>query len=93
MPSSDSSPRVDAHARRLQTQERLTANIVETLGEGLEPRGVLAMLDAEHTCMTLRGVRKELSRMTTFSAAGIYDRDAAARGEILAMLRDGTVVR
>ena len=80
---------VDAHARRLQTQERLTAGIVATLEAGLAPRGVIALLDAEHTCMTLRGVRKEQSRMTTIATAGLYDRDPQARGEILDLLRGG----
>jgi GTP cyclohydrolase I len=74
---------VDAHARRLQTQERLTAAIVETLREGLAPRGVLALLEAEHSCMTCRGVRKEQSRMLTMAAAGQLESDAAARREIL----------
>jgi GTP cyclohydrolase I len=79
---------VDAHARRLQTQERLTANIVATLYDTLQPRGVIASLSAEHTCMTLRGVRKEQSRMTTVATAGLYDDDAAARREILDLLAE-----
>ena len=74
---------VDAHARRLQTQERLTEAIVETLSAALDPRGVLAVLEAEHTCMTCRGVRKEQSRMVTMASSGIYADDMAARGEIL----------
>ena len=81
---------VDAWARRLQTQEHLTACIVETLQDGLRPRGVVALLEARHTCMTLRGVRKEQSRMTTVSADGVYASDPAARAEILALLRPGT---
>jgi GTP cyclohydrolase I len=85
---------VDAHARRLQTQERLTARIVETIEGALEPRGVVALLEAEHTCMTLRGVRKERSRMTTLASAGCYESDAAARAEILSLLvRDGSAGR
>jgi len=77
---------VDAHARRLQTQERLTAGIVDTLYTALEARGVVATLTAVHTCMTLRGVRKEQSKMTTLATAGIYADDAAARREILDLL-------
>ncbi len=77
---------VDAHARRLQTQEHLSAGIVATLSETLEADGVIAVLEAEHTCMTLRGVRKEQSRMTTLATAGHYDRDSAARREILGLL-------
>ena len=77
---------VDAHARRLQIQERLTARIVETIVRALAPRGVLVLLDAEHTCMTLRGVRKERSRMMTVAARGVYDVDRGARDEILRLL-------
>ena len=74
---------VDAHARRLQTQERLTAEVVETLDQALAPRGALAVLQAEHTCMTCRGVRKEQSRMLTMASCGVYQADPAARREIL----------
>ena len=74
---------VDAHARRLQTQERLTEAVVETLGAALDPRGALALLEAEHTCMTCRGVRKEQSRMVTMASSGIYADDMTARREIL----------
>jgi len=85
---------VEAHARRLQTQERLTASIVGTIDRVLRPAGVVAVLEAEHTCMTLRGVRKERSRMTTVASAGCYDTDAAARGEVLSLLvRDGSAAR
>ncbi len=77
---------VDVHARRLQTQERLTAAIVKTLASGLACRGVIAQLRAEHTCMALRGVRKEQSEMITVASAGVYDSDPAARAEILGLL-------
>lgn len=77
---------VDAHARRLQTQERLTADIVRTLERQLQPRGVVAVLEAQHTCMSLRGVRKEQSTMLTLASAGIYRDDAAARREMVDLL-------
>jgi GTP cyclohydrolase I len=77
---------VDAHARRLQVQEQLTSSIVETVNRVLEPRGVAVLVRAEHTCMTLRGVRKEGSSMVTVATSGIYDSDPAARREILALL-------
>jgi len=80
---------VDAHARRLQTQEHLTHEIVGTLERGLAPRGVLVLLEAEHTCMTLRGVRKEGSRMVTLAGAGSLGAEGAARREALELLRDG----
>jgi GTP cyclohydrolase I len=52
----------------------------------LQPRGILAVLQAEHACMTLRGVRKEQSRMVTVSASGLYDEDSAARAELLELM-------
>jgi len=78
---------VDAHARRMQTQERLTAAIVATLDRVLAPRGVLAMLEAQHTCMTRRGVRKERSRMTTVATAGAWATDPVAQASALALVR------
>lgn len=81
---------VEAHSRRLQTQEHLTAGIVRTFDEVLEPRGVLALLEAEHTCMTLRGVRQEQSTMVTIAAAGLYEGDSVARDGMLRLMTDGS---
>jgi len=80
---------VDAHARRLQIQEHLTGRITATLEAALMPQAVLVVLDAEHTCMTLRGVRKEGSRLVTYAASGLWAEDAAARREILDLLAPG----
>jgi GTP cyclohydrolase I len=80
---------VDAHARRLQIQEHLTGRIAATIDKALEPKAVLVLLDAEHTCMTLRGVRKEGSRLVTYATAGLWTSDAAARREILDLLAPG----
>jgi GTP cyclohydrolase I len=80
---------VDGHARRLQTQERLTAAIVDTLMAGLAPVGALALMRAEHTCMTCRGVRKEQSRMLTLAYRGVFESDRAARSEVLTLLDAG----
>ena len=80
---------VDALSRRLQIQEHLTGDIAATLESALAPRAVLVVLDAEHTCMTLRGVRKEGSRLLTYAAAGEWASDVAARGEILDLLAPG----
>jgi GTP cyclohydrolase I len=80
---------IEAHARRLQIQERLTAEILGTLERTLRPRGVLVLLEAEHTCMTLRGVRKEESRLVTLAASGSFEEDAETRREILDLLRRG----
>src|SRR3546814_8078736 len=56
---------VDAYARRLQLQERMTAEIADCIEHGLSPRGVGVIVDAEHGCMTLRGVRKQAPRLRT----------------------------
>jgi GTP cyclohydrolase I len=80
---------VDAHARRLQIQEHLTGSIVTTITRALAPRAALVVLDAEHTCMTLRGVRKEGSHLLTYAATGLWADDAAARREILDLLAPG----
>lgn len=77
---------VDAHARRLQTQERLTAAIVRTVDDALAPHAALARLEAEHTCMTCRGVRKNGSRMITLASSGIWREDAAGRREVLDLI-------
>ena len=78
---------IDAHSRRLQTQERLTEAIVDTIDTALEPVGAIALLEAEHTCMTVRGVRKDQGRMVTLSSAGLYREDPAVRNEILGLLQ------
>jgi GTP cyclohydrolase I len=74
---------VDAHARRLTVQEHLTRRIVDSLDRVLRPQAALVVLEAEHTCMTLRGVRKEGSRFLTWAAAGAWKDDPGARREIL----------
>jgi GTP cyclohydrolase I len=87
---------VEAHARRLQIQERLTSEILGSLERTLEPRGALVLIEAEHTCMTLRGARKKGSRLLTLAASGCLRDDAAARGEMLQLLapgRDGQPTR
>jgi GTP cyclohydrolase I len=83
---------VDAHARRLQTQERLTEAVVATLTRALEPQGVMALLCAKHTCMSCRGVRQERGRMVTVAWSGLFAQDAGARREMLDLLRDGVGV-
>jgi GTP cyclohydrolase I len=77
---------VDGWSRRLQVQERLTGQILGTIERVLEPRGAVVLLDAEHTCMTLRGVRKEGSRLVTVAAAGLYEQDPAERRHVLRLL-------
>ncbi len=78
---------VDGFAHRLQVQERLTVQIADALEAMLEPAGVLVVVDAEHSCMGLRGVRKPGSSTVTTAARGVYRTDSCARAEVLGFLR------
>jgi GTP cyclohydrolase IA len=73
-------------AARLQLQERLTTTIAETLTEALHPAGVLVLIQAEHLCMTMRGVRAPGSRVVTSAVRGIFQANAATRAEVLALI-------
>jgi GTP cyclohydrolase I len=76
---------VDALARRLQLQERLTRQVVDCLTGALRPRGAACRMEAEHLCMTIRGARKQESRVVTSAYTGAFARDAALRAEFLRM--------
>lgn len=76
---------VDVYARRLQVQERLTTQIADALTRVLEPRGVIVLIDAEHMCMSMRGVRKPGARTVTSAVRGQL-RDAATRAEAMTIL-------
>ena len=75
---------VEAYARRLQVQERLTAQIADTIAEVLKPRGVGVIITTSHACMTTRGVRKHGVSMVTSRMLGAFRDDAATRHEFLA---------
>ena len=79
---------VEVHAQRLQLQERLTAQIAESLMQALKPRGVLVVIEAEHLCMTMRGVKAPGSRTVTSVVRGIFRDNPATRAETMALLRD-----
>lgn len=66
---------VEVYARRPQIQEQLTAQIADALMEHLAPKGAMVMLEAEHMCMTMRGVKKPGSKTVTFAARGIFETD------------------
>lgn len=76
---------VEVFARRLQVQERLTSQIADSMTEILNPAGVLVVVDAEHLCMSMRGVRKPGARTVTSAVRGQL-RDAATRAEAMALL-------
>lgn len=77
---------VEAYARRLQVQEKLTAQIAECISSVLEPRGVAVVVEAAHECMTTRGIGKRNVSMVTSQMLGIFRDDARARAEFLAMI-------
>ena len=78
---------VDAYARRLQIQEKLTAQIANTINEVLQPRGVAVVIEAGHECMSTRGVHKPGVSMVTSRMLGAFRDDASTRREFLAMIQ------
>ena len=80
---------VERYARMLQVQERMTAQIAKCLQEALEPKGVGVVLEAEHMCMSLRGVRKPGARTVTSALHGWIRDDPRTRQEFLALAKDG----
>jgi GTP cyclohydrolase I len=80
---------VEHHARHAQTQERLTQRVADQLRHTLAPKGVGVVVEAEHTCMTLRGVRAPGSRTVTSALFGRLRDDPASRAEFLALTRGG----
>ncbi|MGZ4473196.1 MAG: GTP cyclohydrolase I FolE [Nocardioidaceae bacterium] len=79
---------VDFYARRAQTQERLTTQVAQHLQTQLSPRGVGVVIEAEHTCMSLRGARAENTRTVTSALRGHLREDPAARAEFLGLTRN-----
>jgi GTP cyclohydrolase IA len=80
---------VDIFARRLQTQEKLTVQIAAAIEDALKPRGVAVMLEAEHLCMAMRGVRTKGATTVTTSFHGLFADDRQERDRILAMMHRG----
>ena len=77
---------VDGFARRPQVQERLTGDIANAIQEKLAPRGAAVVLEAEHLCMSMRGIRKPGARTVTSSMRGIFRQNAASREEVLNLI-------
>ncbi|RMD64312.1 MAG: GTP cyclohydrolase I FolE [Alphaproteobacteria bacterium] len=80
---------VDAYARRLQIQEKMTAQIANTIAEVLEPQGVAVVIEATHQCMTARGVHKPGAVMITSRMLGRFRSDPRSRREVLALISNG----
>src|SRR5271170_5293783 len=78
---------VDGFAHRLQVQERMTTQIADAMEQALTPRGVLVVLEAEHLCMSMRGVKKPGALTVTSSVRGLFRSDVATRAEAMQFIR------
>ena len=79
---------VEILAKRPQVQERLTSQVADTLEEGLHPAGVAVVIQAEHLCMTMRGIKKPGSNVVTSATRGVFRKNAKTRSEFLALIHD-----
>jgi GTP cyclohydrolase IA len=82
---------VEVYARRLQTQESMTAQIAAAMEEALEPRGVAVMIEAEHMCMSMRGVQKAGAMTLTTQFTGAFKNDPAEQVRFLTLVRHGKI--
>jgi GTP cyclohydrolase I len=80
---------VDVLAKRPQVQERLTTQIADVLERSLKPRGVFVVIEAEHLCMSMRGVKKPGSITVTSAVRGVFRSDPRTRAEAMSLIRDG----
>ena len=78
---------VDVYARRLQTQETMTAQIADVIEEALEPRGIAILVEAEHMCMSMRGVQKQGSSTMTTQYRGVFRDDPAEQVRFFTMVK------
>ena len=78
---------VEVFARRLQIQERLTSQIADAISEGLDTRGVLVVCEAEHTCITMRGIKKIGTKTVTMHATGVFRENYDLRREVLDLIK------
>lgn len=80
---------VDVYAKRPQVQERLTSQVADTLVRELKPQGAIVVLEAEHLCMSMRGVKKPGSRTVTSALRGTFQKDQKTREEVLSLIFSG----
>ncbi|WP_176489457.1 GTP cyclohydrolase I FolE [Brevibacillus laterosporus] len=78
---------VETVARRPQLQERITSTVANAIMKKLEPHGVMVMVEAEHMCMTMRGVKKPGSSTVTTAVRGVFEKDANTRAEVLQYIK------
>ena len=79
---------VDSVAKRPQLQERLTGEVADILVECLAPKGVVVVVEAEHLCMSMRGIKKAGSKTVTSAVRGIFRTDAKTRAEVFSLMKD-----
>lgn len=79
---------VEVYARRLQIQEQMTGQIAEAIEECLGAKGVFVMVEAEHMCMSARGIKKPGSKTVTFAAKGRFEDDAMLRTQIISLIKE-----
>lgn len=79
---------VETVSRRPQLQERITKTVADTMMNKLDPYGVVVVLEAEHMCMTMRGVKKPGSKSITSAVRGIFNEDVAARAEVFSLIKN-----
>jgi GTP cyclohydrolase I len=77
---------VDVYSRRLQVQERLTTQVADTLVAQLEPQGVIVVIEAEHLCMSMRGVKKPGAKTITSAVRGLLESSSKTRNEALSLI-------
>lgn len=77
---------VDLYSKRLQVQERLTSQIADTLMKTLDPMGALVVIEAEHLCMSMRGIKKPGTTTVTSAVRGIFKKDPRTRAEAMALI-------
>lgn len=78
---------VEAVAKRPQLQERITSTIADSINNSLHPHGVMVVVEAEHMCMTMRGVKKPGAKTVTSAVRGVFLKDEAARAEVLSLIK------
>ncbi|MBQ5485188.1 MAG: GTP cyclohydrolase I FolE [Lachnospiraceae bacterium] len=77
---------VEVYARRLQIQERMTGQIADELEKALDAKGVLVVIEAEHLCMTMRGIKKRGARTVSYASRGVFREDPQKKQEALALM-------
>lgn len=79
---------VEVFAKRPQIQEKMTAQIADAIMEYLKPKGVMVMVEAEHMCMTMRGVKKPGSKTVTYAARGVFEEDERMQEKFFRLVRE-----